>query len=72
MQNFNAVVPNMDLNNRQLQTRQARRIIAPGTAKEETNEADKAEQLQNNYAHLAYQVEKYQDPKDPTVSLNGE
>lgn len=28
--------------------------------------------MHNNYAHLAYHVEKYQDSKDPGVDLNGE
>jgi len=59
---------------RQLQTRQTRRLITAGAAqggKQEQPPLD-LEQQQNNYAHLAYQVDKYQDPADPGVAIEGE
>ena len=76
MTNFSPAQFEMQANQqyRQLQTRQTRRLITAGAAqggKQEQPPLD-LEQQQNNYAHLAYQVDKYQDPADPGVAIEGE
>jgi serine/threonine protein kinase len=57
----------------QLQNRQTRRLVTPAAGTRDENARDQeAGQGGNNYAHLAYHVEKHPDPADPGVDLGGD